>query len=427
MRQFVLATTALLLVAAGPAAAEPITFQTIADTHTPIPGGTGTFNFFTFPAIDGLRVAFQGADREGQRGIYTSTDGILSVRYDRQTPVPAGSGTFSDFTRPALAGGSMVFVGSGTAGQLGVYTDIGGSLLRVADLSTPIPGGTGTFTSFSAKYGTPVLDGTSVAFGAAGSGSQAGIYRWTGGGLNVVADTSTLQPGGGGPFQNLSCASIDGPRVAFFGSRPIPGGFREGLYLAEGGLLSVVADTTTAVPGGMGTFAGFGAPSLVGDTVVFVGEDSVSGLLGIYSWRAGQLSVLYDTTTLVPDGVGTFTMFGFEVSVDGSQVAFFGIDSAGTPGIFANLGGSLLKVLDSNTRLDGQAIVPLSLGLARNQLSGNRVAFYALLEDGTFGVYTATVGVPEPSAFAAFGLGALGLLGGAGWRYARRRYRQSGK
>jgi hypothetical protein len=108
----------------------------------------------------------------------------------------------------------------------------------------------------------------------------------------------------------------------------------------------------------------------------------------------------------VPGGVGTFTGFGTEVSVDGSHIAFYGVDSAGTPGIFVSFGGPLIKVLDSNTPLDGHGIIGASLGLSLNQLSGNQIAFYAALDNGTFGIYTATI-VPEPSALAMLAVGVL--------------------
>src|SRR5262245_3749802 len=206
MRSCILSALGSLL-AAVPAAGQAITFQRIANTTTAVPGSTDHFNFFTFPAIADGRVAFQGRGAGSQDGIYASTGGVLTAVYDRQTPIPSGSGNFTDYTLPALAGANMAFLGSGTANQEGVYTDIGGSLLAVANLGTPIPGGTGNFTSFGGTNGSPVLSGASVAFGAAGSGTQSGIYRWTGGTLNVVANTNTMQPGGSGPFQNLSSAS----------------------------------------------------------------------------------------------------------------------------------------------------------------------------------------------------------------------------
>ncbi|MBX9582836.1 MAG: hypothetical protein K2X87_21220 [Gemmataceae bacterium] len=416
MRRIALTTLALAL-AAGTTPAGPIRIETVADTHTSVPGGTGDFRFFTFPVI-GPQVVFYGTGRMStDRGIYAGGPGSLGVLYNTATPIPGGTGTFTGLTVPAIAGGRVAFLGSGAGGQQGVYTDIGGSLVRVADLSTPQPGGAGPFTRFGAGEGPADTDGVDVVFGAAGAGGLAGLYRTTaGGGLAVVADTNTPQPGGGGAFQGVSGAAIDGPDVAFFGSREVaPMTFRDGIYVESGGLLTVVADSDTPVPGGTGNFFAFGGPSVADGVVTFVGMDGRGGPLGIYTWEAGALSVLADTNTPVPGGVGTFSGFGFEVSVDGRNVAFFGVDSAGTGGIYADLGGGLFEVLDTNTRIDGRRIVGASLGLSTDQLSGNRIAFYALLEDGTFGVYTATA-VPEPSGLAAAGLGGLTLAG-----YARRR------
>jgi hypothetical protein len=417
MRRSVPATIALVL-AAGPAGAGPILFETVADTRTPIPGGTGTFDFFTFPAI-GPRVVFYAAGRT-DLGIYAGGPGALGVLYDTRTPIPGGTGNFADFTPPSVGRGRVAFLGAGAGGQQGVYTDIGGALVRVADLSTPVPGGSGTFTGFGGLQGLPDTDGVGVAFGATGAGGRPGVYRTAGGAVVRVADTDTPQPGGAGAFQNLSGASIDGPDVAFFGSREEAAmTSRAGIYLESGGVLTVVADTDTPVPGGTGTFVEFGDPSVDGGTVVFFGEDGRDGPTGIYTWEAGVLSALVDTDTPVPGGVGTFSGFGPGVSTDGGNVAFLGYDGAGTPGFYVTFGGSLIKVLDANTRLDGQGINPLSLGLATNQLSGNRLAFYALLDDGTLGVYTATIlpaTVPEPSGLVTLGLGGLALAG-----YARRR------
>lgn len=411
MRNWSFSAMGLLLAVAAPAQAQLITYARIANTDTAIPGGTGNFNFFTFPVISNGRVAFHGAGSGNQEGIYTSTGGLPITAYNQQTHIPDGTGNFNFLSLPSLSGASMTFIGSGSGGQEGVYTDIGGPLLAVANLTTQIPGGTGNFTGFGGGAGLPVIQGASVAFAAAGSGGQAGIYRWSGGMNSLVANLSTVQPGGSGAFTTLSDAAIDGSRVAFFGSRNV-GGLRAGLYVSNGGTLSTAADTTTTVPGGSGTFEAFGAPSLTGQTVVFTALDGV-GNKGIYSSTGGVVNLLYNGNSLVPGGTGTFTDFSDEVSVDGSNIAFFGVDSAGVAGLFAEIDGQLIKVIDSNTMLDGHAIVALSLGLSTNQLSGNQVAFFASLVNGPFGVYTATI-VPEPSALALVAVG--GLL----WRVRRR-------
>jgi len=201
------------------------TFRKVADTTTPIPGGTGNFVIFESPSIDGGSVAFKGAGSSGQSGIYLDTGGPLVLIADKSTPIPGGTGNFTFLNTPSFGGGNVAFVGNGSSGQEGIYIGAGGPLDVVADLNTPIPGGTGNFTSFPS--GPISADGGNVAFVGIGSSSQSGIYIGAGGPLDVVAGS------GGAP-------SIDGGSVAFKGA---------GIFIvsAEGPLV-VVADTSTPNP-----------------------------------------------------------------------------------------------------------------------------------------------------------------------------------
>ena len=68
---------------------------------------------------------------------------------DVNTAIPAGRGNFTNFSSVvSLSGANMAFRGVGS-GEDGIYFSSGGSLKRVADLTTSIPGGTGTFTGLS--------------------------------------------------------------------------------------------------------------------------------------------------------------------------------------------------------------------------------------------------------------------------------------
>ena len=99
---------------------------------------------------------------------------------DTATLIPGGTGTFTAFPQhPSLSGDNVAFLGNGSGGQQGLYrAALNGPPIRIADTATPIPGGTGNFTSFL-RRGPPIapaIDGTSVAFFGAGSGGQQGIY-----------------------------------------------------------------------------------------------------------------------------------------------------------------------------------------------------------------------------------------------------------
>jgi hypothetical protein len=206
---------------------------------TPIPGGTGNFVTFAEPSIGSGNVAFL-ATGVGQQGVYRLTPGDPitppnPIRVaDLGTPIPAGSGSFTTLSGASISGFNTAFVGSGV-GQQGVYVAQPGdpvvpppNPIRVADLTTPIPGGVGTFTAFSPP--SLSIDGQTVAFVGSGVG-QEGLY--------VAQPTDPILP---------------------------PNPIR-------------VADLTTPIPGGFGTFVFIpGNPvRIVNQAVVFIGNGASSG------------------------------------------------------------------------------------------------------------------------------------------------------
>jgi hypothetical protein len=102
-------------------------------------------------------------------------------------------------------------------------------------------------------------------------------------------------------------------------------------------------------------------------------------------------------TTAIPGGTGTFTGFGNPAISNGS-VAFF---ATGTnqQGIYTNLTGSLTKVIAQNDILGGETVS--SLSFAPTGLSGNQIAFSATFASGNRAMYVATVPVPEPAGVLA--------------------------
>ncbi len=119
--------------------ASPIfTFTKIADTNTPIPDGSGNFTGIGNPAISGGTVGFLGSGSGSQQGIYTGTGGTVAKIADTNTLTPNGSGNFSGFSNPAISGGTVAFFGFGS-GQQGIFTGAGGTLSTVADTNTANP------------------------------------------------------------------------------------------------------------------------------------------------------------------------------------------------------------------------------------------------------------------------------------------------
>jgi hypothetical protein len=370
---------ALSVMAGGQAEAVNFAFTKIADTNTPIPGGIGNFTspasgypaaFNVFSgSVDGNNIAFQGFGSNSQSGIYTSSGGVLNVVADTNTSIPDGSGNFGfgSFGQSfgdtfSLDGDNIAFSGlDSNTGQQGIYTSSGGVLNVVADTNTPIPGGSGNFGFF---FG-PSLDGNNIAFfGSDSNFEQQGIYTSSEGILNVIADTNTPIPGSNN-FNDFSSLSLDNGQVAFLGGEYDPNTFetlQRGIYISNNGMLNVVADFNTFLPNSNAKFCQFDPFFSLDDGNVVFGASGCDPVTGDYL-------------------VG---------------------------GIYAYLDGKLVKVIDFDDSLDG---IEVAGGVFAGQqaLSGDSIAFWVRLTDGSNAIYVAQ-SVDEPNS--ALGLLALGILGG---------------
>lgn len=116
----------------------------MADENTPIPGGTGTFTSVRYPWLDGGRILFAGEGADGQQGIYLWDGESISVVVDRQTLIPEGDGTFTDFafnwSQPSICGDAVAFRGTGGNDQEGIYLERDGLLVKVIDRSDTLEG-----------------------------------------------------------------------------------------------------------------------------------------------------------------------------------------------------------------------------------------------------------------------------------------------
>lgn len=399
--------------------ASAVSLTLIADTNTPIPNGTGNFTQFTFsPTLSGGTVAFRAAGNGGQQGIYTGDGTSLTRVADLTTPIPDGVGNFTGFSsgaRVGISASGIAFSGFGSSSQQGIYTTIGGGLSKVVDRNTQTPEGTGTYTSFS----TVDLSGTTIGFGGSRSGSpaQVGLYTVSGGGAPVlVVNNNTPLPSGGGTFSGtqFSPLIVSGTSAVFRGLGPanVPV-----LALSSGGVLTSLVDTSTAIPGGTGNFTGLAFPDYNGTTMVFTaaGSNSQSGL---YASTGGTVSLLADTNTPIPEGMGNFTtFFASAINADG-LVATLASGSNGQSGIYLSDGSALSKVVAVGDSIEGHTVSGVSL--VAGGFDGSMIAFQASFSGGSSGLYVATV--PEASTFT---LAIIGLVSAAAWRLQRTRHASS--
>jgi hypothetical protein len=154
------------------------------------------------------------------------------------------------------------------------------------------------------------------------------------------------------------------------------------------GLPSIVADSTTALPGANGSASYIGA--IAASSAVFRAMTS-GGQEGIYKLENGVLKRIADKTTPVPGGSGTFTGFGDDVSNDEGATSFVG-QSAGGSGIYTDFGGRLQKVVQVNDVLEGHTVT--GVRLERDALARNAIAFGARFASSVEGIFVKELAKP---------------------------------
>src|SRR5207248_362869 len=218
-------------------------YKVMADLNTANPSGTGTFTDFALTdlSLSNTSLTFIGSGSGGQLGVYVAipTDPYRVVA-NLSTLIPNGSGYFTNFipndpyrhAAPVISGSNVAFLGYGDSGQIGVYVSNPGDPYRVvADLNTPIPGGTGNFTNFVPPNPivprNPIISGDVIAFLGFGSGKQEGSYRLQPSDpympLTALADTHTLIPAStesGSTFDFFQSITMEDANVAFVGGTP---------------------------------------------------------------------------------------------------------------------------------------------------------------------------------------------------------------
>jgi len=371
-----------------------ISFTGVSDTATPIPGGTGTFlNFLGAPSLSAGNVAFVATGSGDQAGVYVSNPGAPIVPVaDTGTAIPGGVGNFVSWPpSPIISGENVVFVGNGSGGQAGVYALYPPSpIIPVADTSTAIPGGVGNFVSYPP---VPAISGENVAFIGTGSGGQVGVYvLHPPGPIMPVADTSTAIPGGVGTFVSWPPGPlISGETVAFIGSGS---GGQIGVYVLHPPVpILPVADTSTAIPGGLAAFQYFTTLAMdSANNVAFVGGRAgnvdINPQQGVYKLLNGSLLKVADLTTAIPGATDNFSGFG-SVAIDPGIVVFEGFDSDFRKGLYTDLGGSLSKVIAEGDTLGGKTVS--ALRFQHTGFSGGQAAFVAEFSDASQSVFVATL------------------------------------
>ena len=225
-------------------------FVPVADELTPIPGGVGNFQNFSWAATDGVSVVFTIGP------INTNATGIYSV--------PVGGGTvvkivdlnsgFNSFLKPVTASaGHVAFTAYDAEVDAAVYRAAvnGTGLTTIVDGNTPIPVPNliGTFFQSTLDLFSPSISGDTVGFYGGGSGIR-GIFRKKGAGpLEPVVTSLIRPPGAQDTFSNFYGVSVSGDNVAFIGAGAAGSNIPRGLFVVLNGQLEKVVDFSQTING----------------------------------------------------------------------------------------------------------------------------------------------------------------------------------
>lgn len=276
--------------------------------------------------------------------------------------------------------------GGPNAFQNALYLFSGSTGHRIVDVSTPVPG----YSSQNIIAGArPSSDGTAMVF-KLGNVSPAAIAWWQGGSISVLVTNGT-GPGSGTPmpssadnFFSFSHPSMSANGQVIFTGYGWTG--RYGVYLWSAGQLSKVVDSSDTKPD---TGAPFGAGFLDG-TIVRDGNDTAFSHSGsdLYKIVNGQIALVANRFSTMPGLTNKFTGILYP-SLQSGKVVFQG-SSALEVGIYTDYSGSLEKIVDLHTTLDGKTIKQffVSQGYA---FAGNKVYFTVLFTDNSYAVYSATL------------------------------------
>jgi ELWxxDGT repeat protein/VCBS repeat-containing protein len=378
---------------------------------------------FTYQATDGA-----AASTPATVTIAVSGAAIAFVS-NNEASIPGGLGSFTGFPAgPSLSGLAVAFPGTGAGGQAGLYAQVGSSeTLRIADLTTPIPGGSGTFTALRdlALSATPVDPIHQAAFIGEGGDSQQGLYAMSFGdpsGHNspvLLADLETSIPGGQGTFTALREPALSFQpgdpchEAAFIGDGS---GGQQGLYAVSFGDAScdnapvVLVDLETPLPGGAGTFTSLSEPTLSaipGDPcheAAFIGNGS-GGQQGLYAVSFGDASCssspvrLVDLGTSIPGGSGSFTALhepslSFTPGDPCHEAAFIGDGPGGQQGVYSLSFGDTACAASPAAIADRSTSIPQGLGAFTGfevvSSSSGHTAFLGTGAGGQKGIYLAS-------------------------------------
>jgi hypothetical protein len=416
----------------GVFAGTPGSIQAAALKNAAAPGGSYYYSFTYAPTLNSAgQVAFWAdlTDAGGSgifgSGIYVGEPGSVRAAAVQGTAAPSG-GNYTGFGGVPLLNGSgqVAFKGYMTGGSSaqGLFVGAPGSVQAVALSGSAAPAG-GNYSNFPG-YGAFNPSGR-MAFVAdlTGGSSTQGLFAGVPGNLQAVAMQGSSAPAGGN-FGALSVPVINAAGQVAFLAHLTSGLSASGIFAGAPGSLQAVALQGAAAPSG-GNYSSFSISdafpvlNAAGQIAFRTNLNGGTSTSGIFAGTPGSLHAIVLEGMLAPAGNGAaFSGFiGYAINGLG-QVAFVGnltgagVTGANNRGLYASTPGGLVKVVRVGDMIDvgnGTGFHTVAnfgwltgaggedgFGLSFND--SGMLVYQLVFTDGTSGVFTSTVPVPEPSS-----------------------------
>jgi hypothetical protein len=409
----------------------PGSLQAVALQGAAAPAG-GNYNLLAPLALNSSgQVAFAASLTGGSSasGFFVGTPGSVQAAALEGTAAPAGGNYSSLYSADSFplfnASGQVAFFANLTGGSSanGIFAGAPGSVQPVALLGTAAPAG-GNYVGLKGG-GQALNDLGRVAFVAnlTGGSSSQGIFMGAPGALQTAALQGGAAPAGGSYSSFVELELNDSGHVGFL-AQLTGSSSTQGIFAGAPGSLQAVALLGGAAPIG-GSYSGLAKPPLLnasGQVAFLAYMTGGSSTQGIFAGVPGALQPVALQGGAAPGGNGaTYSDFGASLGylLGGSGQVVFGATLAGTgvtfannTGLYASLPGGVVEIVRKGDMIDfgnGSGLHTVS-GITVTNGSGGEdgrgfslndsgmLVYELTFTDGTSGIFTSTIPVPEPSS-----------------------------